>query len=203
MSKRILLQAIGILLFLLPPSEGWPTTGGPTSIEVLGYDPVDRKVFFMAVDGSEAGTVPIVHYFSLASNSPTRVVQVRSWYEKIGPNDHEAFEEQLERLRLRLSALKPLEQSAVSTKAEIQYIDQFQVEEGLRPVARYKVHFNLSYGSLRAELDATAYCSDRAELIGAFQVPEEPYVLAVLSYIGNPVEFCYETETAVLLSAHL
>lgn len=73
------------------------TTGGPSSLEVLGWNPSTERIFFLSSNPEER----LVGYFDLRSNEPSRVKWMK--WPVLG------YEEETERLRRFRRWLRPLE----------------------------------------------------------------------------------------------
>jgi hypothetical protein len=203
MSLKIKLCSIVFILFFA--GSLFATMGGPTAIEVLGYDPVTRKVFFMLVDKSDSGAFPLVAYFDLLSNAPDRIV----WHQEFGGeklNYKEAvFEQKVNSLRNRLVKLKEIPTKEVKTTATVRqlkdYITDYMISGGQPPVPKYSLKVKLKYFNLRGEGELTAYINDKYQIKNAYLVPGESYAVVILSYIGStPEEGGYEKQTAALLT---
>ncbi|MDY0061970.1 MAG: hypothetical protein RBU45_19310 [Myxococcota bacterium] len=87
------------------PAEAGATFGGPSTIEVLGYEPLDARVYLLETQQGEAGTLPQLLYLPLLGPEPHRPVRVRSWTSGESTAAEAAFPERLARLRARLQPL--------------------------------------------------------------------------------------------------
>jgi hypothetical protein len=73
-----------ILLIEATSSMATATVGGPRIAEILGYDPVDRKLYYTYEWRDESGRPPQLYYLSLGSSKPEQAVEVKSWYKDQG-----------------------------------------------------------------------------------------------------------------------
>lgn len=108
-----------LALFLCAVSVALPavaTVGEPETATLLGYDPVDDKVFFERTDGPEDTSPPTLRYFVVQDpppgQTPIRAVVAESWR---GPD----YDGRRERLVRRLTPLEPTEADGLALEVEL------------------------------------------------------------------------------------
>lgn len=99
------LAALLVMCLYLDPAGA--TVGGDDHIELLGYEPTDRKLYFLEHIGGEAGELPRLHFFALGGATPGKAVPVQSWYTGPLQAREQAFPDRLKALRARLRPLAP------------------------------------------------------------------------------------------------
>lgn len=105
-----LVAAITCAALLTPRPAGHATVGGPRSLEVIGYAPVDAKVYLLQHDHGGSGDLPRVLYYTVAANGVVQPAAaptpVTSWYDGDVREAEAAFPERLEWLRERTVPLR-------------------------------------------------------------------------------------------------
>lgn len=83
------------------PAVAGATTGGPLTLELLGYAPRDGKAYFLEHNHDSSDANPQLVYMPLRGASAGRLVYVQSWYV-----DDDGSDEFEERLTVRIDKLK-------------------------------------------------------------------------------------------------
>ena len=103
----------------------YATVGGGQTINVLGYEPIDEKVYLLRND--ERGLMPQLYYYDLKKSSPT-LVEVKSIYNQSSHDDYETRDDkiiqEIEKIQTRLQPL-----SATSTKNFQITIQDLQIKQ--------------------------------------------------------------------------
>jgi hypothetical protein len=198
--KRARTSLVGLVLVLALPGETMmpatnATLGGPRVADILGYDPVDRKVYYMYAWRDESSRLPQLYYLALAGPKPEQAVAVRSLYK----GQEETFFAQLKKLRERLVPLTRPKTETMSltitiTKSDIERISSNDT------ASRFFMAVELAHHPFQSKFEVKAYCRRQVGLVDWYLVPGEKYAVANFTYTGNPVETCYETQTVALLS---
>lgn len=69
------------------PSFAFATVGGPQSIEVLGLDQADQKIYLLRHYLDGRGRLPQLYYYQLnRKQSPAKLIEVKSLYINPKPN---------------------------------------------------------------------------------------------------------------------
>ena len=85
------------------------TVGGAETIQVMGYDAKDEKVYFTRHYQDQSGRVPQLYYYQLNSKQPDQVIEVKSIYQHIDRNSPRAeqhVEKELKKIQSRLIPLQ-------------------------------------------------------------------------------------------------
>lgn len=101
------LRLVSFLLVALPAlgSTAGATVGGPSTIEVLGFDPGDAKVYVLEHHHDESGDLPQLSFWALMGAPAGGRVRVRSWYAGDAAAADASFPQRLATLRARLQPL--------------------------------------------------------------------------------------------------
>jgi hypothetical protein len=192
MARRLALALILALCGLLFPDLAHATTGGPETLEILGYDPNDDKVFFKRDFHDEGDERPRVEYIAFKGKAAGKLVVVKSW-------KREEFETRLEDLRKRLMPLEFLP------------LADFLLEKRtLKKIQHLQPHFDPRPGLLlsvvvkgkkqRGQRSVKSYANPKnpVELVAVVRIPKRGSV-ALIRYIGIPYEFGYAVDMPVVL----
>lgn len=192
-----------ITLLVIPtPELAHSTSGGPLVAELLGFDRLDAKVYYVIWNRSGGGdTTPRVHYFNLRAENPARAVPVQSWYDELGNSfeDKRRIKARIETLRSRLEPLDSLSidlvQLDVDTLANKQWVHP---GTGNRR-CQYELAIHIAAGSYRALAEATAYCNAVVGVTEWTVVPEDSSAIVSIFYTGIPFETCYRKPIVMLV----
>jgi len=176
------------------------TTGGPLTVEVLGWDATDERIYVRQVGHDESGGErDCVFYFDLRATSSLRphvVVASRVRWSS-DPAEMDRFERERARLERFLARLRPLERAdegreSILRRARV--VDESTVAPlpGMDPLPRFIVEVGDS-------ILAVAWREPCVRAVRRYRIPGRDAELVVLSFIGNPFEECYEIQRAVLM----
>jgi len=192
----------------LLPMPSWASHGGPEVVEVLGFDPVEEKIFFVTRYLSESLPWPGVFYFHLKGRRPSVPVRVDmrkfaaggavvpdtgSWAAH-DPDSSLWTVIQNFRARLRPLPASPMFGAALREQriAADTVIFADKVSRWLRLV-------DLADSTFSAQAEVTTYCDHRLGLESIHRLKGRSWSLVVLSFTGIPVEACYELQGPILL----
>lgn len=197
-------SALGLLLAVtLTPAVSRATTGGPSTMTVLGYAPVDRKVFVLESFHDESGRPPQLHYLRLDGSRRGVLVPVRSRVPAAADVlDAEAADQaRIDRIQRHLVGLARIDRAGFSLTLERErpvhsrdYTDTVWRGWSTRLVVRR--HDAAESGAATG----IVYRGRRApRLVHAARVPAQPWAVVVVRYLGYPNELGYERDIAVLV----
>ena len=81
----------GVLLSMISPML-FATVGGEETIELLGYDQFDQKIYLARYFHDASGRVPQLYYYQLNSKKPTQLIEVKSIYQHLDRHSLDAEE---------------------------------------------------------------------------------------------------------------
>jgi hypothetical protein len=201
-----LIKIFSILLFFCVSVNTYATVGGPQTIEVLGYDSKDQKIYVMRHFEDGRGRLPQLYYYQLNSKKPAQLITVKSLY--INPvtkridydQDSTQFDQTIAKIKKRLIKLTPIHNSNVSIQmlttmngtAAAWYDPQESIDKW---TYQYIVKSPLYKSSIQT---AVTY-KEGLKISKTYKVPKQPYILVTVRYLGIPFESGYSVEDPVLL----
>ena len=213
--RTVLALLITTITLTLTAGAG-ATVGGPSTLEAVGLDAQDKKIYFVEEFWDEGERLPQLHYMFLEGEHAGRLIHVCSWYRdapgymvhkrcaKIGRHQGDgeeallAFNDKLAKLQRRLTPLKEMKAADATLQSfkigEVKTKDFADFEwEGdkLRLVVRHKLR-----GGIK---NVVVYNDKPAKVEKAFEVPGIAASLAIVRYLGIAFEIGYTEDTAVLL----
>jgi len=198
-TRNALMGAIGLLAVCaaLPAAA---TVGGPSEIEVVGYDAADHKLYILHHRHDASDSPPALQYFLLASDDPYRAIPVKSWYEGAEPHefDWDAFEAKLTKLRARLS---PLEAAPLVGMELVQKIVRVEVcYEQIPEFGDCQItDVEIRAAGRTARLQTRGF--GRGEVLGIWKVPGGDHMLTIFRHIGHVDEGGYHKDELVFFEA--
>ena len=209
--KRNLLYSV-ILASI--PSLSFATVGGPETIEILGADTPDQKIYFLRHYHDQSGRLPTLYYFKLNTHTPHMPVEVTSIYPKMDSTNFKSASRktlrEITKIKKRLIPVNelPIKHSQFKVLKQSTSTGNFWVnvpeEKVKKQLTRYeiqnlwkKTRYNSNIGVL------TSYLQKPIKIIKIIQSPDvmKPSQIAIVQYLGIPTETGYFKEDAVLLSA--
>ena len=209
--NKSLLRAIATTVVFSLPISALATVGGGQRIEMVGYEPSDKKVYLLRHFDDGRGRLPQLYYYDLKAKYPQRLVEVRSIY--INPttkkfdeyDDQDAFfTQRFNSIKQRTIALKP---DYVSTMIKVNSLTERKEKvtswlEDLGELTQYQFDYKVVTGDGKyasSEQTALAYkvCLMDSDVV--YRIPNQPYAVTTVKYTGTLMEGGYEFEDAVLL----
>jgi hypothetical protein len=176
----------------LAAGPAWAAPGPkPGRVELGGYDPVDRKVFFRIYDDGESPEPPRAYYFALGSAS-LGAVRARSLEGHDSPFAEKWNPPAWQALRGRLVVLAAKESFDLCTSVRAEPPTSGEAD----PAHRLRV--SLSSANRHAERDLRATCYEWVAVRGLYRIPGRGERVARLHYSG-PACLCDASEELLLL----
>ncbi len=195
-----LLAAI-MLSLLLTTDLAWGSVGGPSSLEVLGWDPVDRRVYVLEWLEDDSGDLPLLGYYLVDSDDPDRVIPVRGWAR--GEEWHARqvrFWARLDELRARLEPLEPVEPVGLELSERLLGVGPCPglAHPELQASCR-DLEVQLRWRGQERELRLLSWGS--SDLVGAWAVPGGEHHLVVYTHLGHTYGQGYQQELSLLFGS--
>lgn len=216
-----------ICLYLISINVSWATVGGDQKLEFLGYESTDQKIYLLRHYEDGRGRLPQLYYFDLKSKNPNKLIGVKSIYynPKTGKididqyEDDSSFNKQLTTLKNRLQPLQKISTASIKliylNQQEKQVpvwfdkYDDSKTDSQKQKVSEYHYRYQLSSqstGKSKAQSKklisqpqtAISYRQD-LQINQAFNIPDQPYKVVGVKYLGDQFETGYSWEDAVLL----
>lgn len=183
------------------------TVGGNTVLQMIGYEPKEKKVFVFHdfEDGLGGGKL---YYFNLNAKNPTTLHEATSFYPNgeggRAHSDDEGFNQKMANLKKRLVPLQPVA-SPVINKISINITSRAHKKVPYvlfdnRLVTQYHYQYQVKYGKYKSNtMKAVAY-SPKMTVSQAFTIPQQNNVMVVaVKYLETLDEGGYTIEDPVLL----
>lgn len=200
------LQHIITTTILTTSLHCYATVGGGQTIEVLGYEVKQQKLYLLRHYEDGRGRLPQLYYYQLNSKIPDHLIEVRSLY--INPKTHKIdydqdgiqFEKDLNKIKKRLIPLLV----GNANKAKIQmvknqthYITAWH--DPSQKVPQYKTIYKVTTASLKSKNEQAVQYAKTIKITQNYVVPHQNKMLVIVKYFGIPEETGYDIEDAVLL----
>ncbi|MFW1733906.1 hypothetical protein ACG94V_11950 [Acinetobacter sp. ULE_I001] len=200
------LQHIITTTILTTSLHCYATVGGGQTIEVLGYEVKQQKLYLLRHYEDGRGRLPQLYYYQLNSKIPDHLIEVRSLY--INPKTHKIdydqdgiqFEKDLNKIKKRLIPLLV----GNANKAKIQmvknqthYIPAWH--DPSQKVPQYKTIYKVTTASLKSKNEQAVQYAKTIKITQNYVVPHQNKMLVIVKYFGIPEETGYDIEDAVLL----
>ena len=188
MRLGLALVAVGATLGLAAPADA--TVGGPVSVEVLGFDPRDASVYYLELDGSEAYAPPTLFRLPIGGPWP-RTAETVAWERAYV--DAGAWEERWRAEEPRFGGIHDRLVPLIALPAN-------DVEVELECPRTGDARGRLRGPSIvprPIRLDLVRGCEAQVRTVAI--VPGTTDAIAVVRYLGIPVESGYDRERVVLV----
>jgi hypothetical protein len=187
-----------LLALLACAAPARATVGGPTRLEVLGWDPATHRVYVHSVAESGGDGFGDVLYFALDARDPQEAVSTDLAGRGEGSARDSTLVRRLAALRRRLSPLPGSAPGFSLPYRETVKTDTLRDRvEG--PIARHQVLAR--WAVTPGEFEFTTYDRPDVVLRSVHAVPGRAERLLVFAFIGDPFEGGYETQVAVLVTS--
>ncbi len=172
------------------------TVGGPTLLEVLGWDPATRCVYVRSVTESGGGGFGGVSYFALDGRDPEVAVVTGLASRSEGSAYDSTLVRGLAALRRTLSPLPGRVPECSLPYTRMDRTDTLRhAVQGDVPRYRVRARWDATPG----DFEFTTYYHPEVVLRSVHAVPGRAEQLLVFAFIGDPDEGGYETQVAVLV----
>lgn len=188
------------------PSLALATVGGPQSIEVLGYDAPDQKVYILRHFHDGRGRLPQLSYYLLGSKQPQKQIDVSSLYihhktQKVDfDQDPATFNQALAKIQRRLQPLTKVNTNQL--KLKVLQRKQRRVKAAMDPscsLLEYQYRYQVQKSALRSPIQNAISYQPKIQLSQSYSIPKHNKILAVVKYQGIAMEGGYSVEDAVIL----
>ncbi|MFB2577638.1 aminotransferase [Acinetobacter sp. c2-A9] len=220
---KLLEKFLMIITFCSISTASFATVCGGESVSVLGYDAKDQKVYVLRDYEDGRARVPQLYYFDLKSKSPQQIIEVTSLYEmyrdhqtqkieygSIDDDNYPQFEQKLNAIKQRLVPLKTLTNNDaqldivnIQEKPVVIWFDEYSDKplSEKEKIPQYTYHYQISSqsGQLTSQPQtAISYAKD-LRIQQFYAIPNQPYRLANVRYLGIGFETGYHRDDVILL----
>ncbi|MCA9543667.1 MAG: hypothetical protein KC613_04735, partial [Myxococcales bacterium] len=207
------MRSLLCVMLLMVAGSAWATVGGDDRLEVLGYEPVDGKLYWLLHRGGEVGGPPRLHFLALQGERPGQAQAVSSWYQGDQRAAERAFPERLAALQARLKATPAADLAGARLTVTHQDLrvcadaakQPRTGDEARALVARWQagdpdldspvcrlLGLQVAWGDFTGETWAEAWGG--ASLLSVRALPDARYALAVVRFVGQHFESGYAVE---------
>jgi hypothetical protein len=193
------MRLVVIAALLLTGRTAAATVGGPTIVELLGFDAPDAKIYVVTRFEDESGRPPEVHFIHAAGPRLARVTRVESIESDLTDRDHDVLEERIVKLRKRLRPLARISDKIAVTRATTRFVrvPDFAAGTGTRPCRM--VGLALTVGELTNAVELRDCHPPSTGVVTAFAVPGGDAVLVIVSSRPDDFELGYPVQRPLLL----
>ena len=192
------------------------TVGGPTMVEVLGYDVRDQKIYYVVVRSDSSDELPQVFFMHLDgahAGKPQLVLSIKKGIDDHSENAYGRFEARLAKLRKRLAKIRVVataKREGASERGDelppavkgvrtsrvrlgVKRYDDWEVE-----CLRVRVTVRIPKTKLRAKT-IVQECSGPARVTAIYSIKNRRERLVLLSSEPSPWEGGYEVQVPLLV----
>ncbi|GAA5585591.1 hypothetical protein Acal01_00723 [Acinetobacter calcoaceticus] len=184
----------------------YATVGGGQTIEVLGYQEKDKKLYVLRHYEDGRGRLPQLYYYLLNSKSPDKLIEVRSLY--INPKTHKidygqdssGFNKAIKKIKKNLTPL--IVSNSKTVKIQRLKSHQNQISAWSDPsekMTQYKTEYVVKSPSLQSKTHIAVHYTKAIKISQNYRVPKQNKRLVIVKYLGVPEETGYDVEDPVLL----
>jgi hypothetical protein len=178
---------------------------GPHTLDPLGYDPGERKLYLLEHFDDESADLPQLHVLHAQGAHGGRMVPLASFSDGHPAQAEGGFERRLLALRERLVELRPMPRVRFALSTRVVKRRALRLYPDEMPIRKYTLRINVrplgtrGITSIGATAEVDAYLRPRARLAEVYRLPGERLALAIIAWVGIPFELGHEKQTALLL----
>lgn len=193
----VLLAVLVCLLLVADLAQA--SVGGPSSVELLGWDPVARKVFVAVhYEDDSLQDRPQLGYYLLDAEDPERWIPDMDFQEAtLGQGGPDPLHDRIDALRDRLEPMVPVDPIGLELRERLLAVEGclgLAESAVLAPCRDVLVQLHWQ-GQIR-ELRLTTW--GQSDVVGAWEVPETGHRVVLYTHLGHTWEIGYQQELAVL-----
>lgn len=183
------------------------TVSGGQTLEFLGYDVKDKKLYVLRSFEDARGRLPQLYYYQFnQQKTEPKLIEVKSLYinpktKKIDyDQDGVYFEKELKKIKKRLQPLSA--QNLKSTQLHLIKETTKTVAHIYEPnekMTQYHYQYQVSSGKYRSQTHTAVSYKPDLKIQQAFLIPKQPYKIISTQYLAFPEETGYTTEDPILL----
>ncbi|HTM22296.1 MAG TPA: hypothetical protein VL172_17370 [Kofleriaceae bacterium] len=178
---------------------------GPHTLDPLGYDHQERRIYLLEHYDDESADLPQLHVLHAHGAHGGRMVPLASWGDGHPAQIEGGFESRLADLRASLADLRPMPRARFAVTTRVVKRRALRLYPDEMPIRKYTLRINVralgarGVVSIGATTEVDAYLRPRARLVDVYRVPGERLALAVVSWVGIPFELGHDKQTALLV----
>jgi hypothetical protein len=182
-----------------------PGISGAHELDVLGFDPTERKLYLLEHYNDDSGDLPQLFFTHTRGRHVGRLHPVRSWYDGASAIVEDEFQTRLDALRARLVEVEPMMRGSLRLTTRVVKRRALRLRRDAAPIRKYALQLtvraagNSAITPMGVRTEVTAYLRPKAQLQEAYQIPGERVAVAIVSYVGIPFDVGHDKQVALLL----
>lgn len=210
MKKRIISSFVAITLYTLATvySSAHATTGGGQTVEILGYEAKEQKVYLLRDFEDARGRTPQLYYYDLKSTTPTKLIEVKSIY--INPqnakvdydNRWDEVMHEIDKIKMRLVPLSTLRTAHFNLDIQQKINSVPAWHDPQEKMRQYSYTYTVAESDLKSSTQTAISYKPGLSIQQALKIPHHDKVIVTIKYLAFPEETGYTTEDPVMLIPH-
>ena len=187
-------------------SYSYATVGGGQTLEILGYDTKEQKVYLLRDFEDARGRTPQLYYYNLKSKNPDQLIEVKSIYinPKTGKVDYDSrwdeVNQSINSIKKRLQPLSSLQSAPFQINSTVNIKSVKVWDDPHEQTRQYQYNYSVTHASLKSKPHQAISYSAGLTLSQAYKIPNHDKVIVTIRYLAFPEETSYTTEDAVMLT---
>ena len=182
------------------------TLGGGQSIEVLGYQMKEQKLYVLRHFEDERGRLPQLYYYQINSTTPEKLIEVKSLYinpkTKILDYDQDGiqFDQDLNKIKKNLVPLSKQNTESAQIKFFETKVHQVPAWHTLsEKISQYTMTYQVRMSPYQSKIHEVVSYNNQLKISQNYKIPNQNKTIVVVKYRGIPIETGYDIEDPVLL----
>lgn len=195
-------------LTLTLTTSAFATVGGGQTLEILGYEPKDQKVYILRDYEDERGRTPQLYYYDLNAKDPAQLIEVKSIYINPLTNsvDHDQrwdeVTKSIDAIKQRLKPLHNVHSTHLHLKSSY-YISSVPAwHDHSETMRQYHYEYTIVADNLSSKSQQAISYKAGISLKQAYKIPDHDKLIVTVEYLAFPEETGYTNEDVVMLQAH-
>jgi hypothetical protein len=176
------------------------SAAGPQTMRIVGYSPVERRVYLELRHEDASGGPAELYYLALASSNPDSLRRAE-WFERAVKASQRSRED-WDRLRVFQRGLTPLIPTACRL-VQLSLSETSQDSLAMDPlwkIPRSHLRITLGADGRWGDLEVIGFYRTATRLVAIYPVPGDGRYVGIVGWIGLPQEEGQEVQRPILLS---
>ena len=180
------------------------TVGGDITLEVLGYEPIDQKVYVLHNHEDGWGGSKL-YYFDLKGKNPNKAHEAKSYYNKDSmgieyDDEDKTAVKKLDNLKKHLTPLTPISTDGISVKILSTKTRQVESWGADGTDTAYHHQYRVTSGKYRSTTQKVVAFEPTLSISQAYKVPKHDKIVVGVKYLETRMESGYTKEDPVILN---
>lgn len=184
------------------------TTGGGQTVEILGYEVKEQKVYLLRDFEDSRGRVPQLYYYDLKTTTPTKLIEVKSIYldpqlAKVDyDNRWDEVMHEIDKIKRRLVPLSTLKTANFNLNIQQKINSVPAWHDPQEKMRQYSYTYTVAESDLKSITHKAISYKPGLSIQQALKIPHHDKVIVTIKYLAFPEETGYTTEDPVMLIPH-